>query len=155
MRVLLPGSYDPVTLGHLDIVRRVAERGDEVFLVAFVNPEKSYFFTPRERVKMLSLATEDMPCVHVGFFNGRVVDYMRENGIEKIVKGYRNASDLAYEKIQAGYNLENGGFETEFMKSREDFRNISSTAARRLIEKGESLDGILPEKVIEFLRSKD
>lgn len=155
MKLLLPGSYDPITLGHLDIVRRVLSRGDEVHLVAFVNPEKSYLFSKEDRLKMLSLAVEGLSGVTVGFYSGRVVDYARENGIEKIVKGYRNESDLAYEKIQAEYNLKEGGLETELIKSSKEYCDVSSTRAREAILKGDSLSSLLPEKVLTFLKSKD
>ena len=94
MRVILPGSYDPITLGHVDIIKRAAQLYGEVFVVAFINPEKEYMFTPDERVLMLGLATEDILGVKVGFSDGRVVDYMKAHGSEKIVQGYRNSKDL-------------------------------------------------------------
>ncbi len=155
MKVLLPGSYDPVTLGHLDIIERVHKRGDEVYAVAFVNSEKSYLFTPEERVLMLRLATEHLDSVTVDFSSGRVVDYMKEKGIELIVKGYRNGSDLAYETVQADYNLKNGGYRTEFIKSSDSLSGISSTKAREAILNKDELSGLLPQKVIDFLSSKD
>lgn len=155
MRVILPGSYDPVTLGHLDIIERAAKKYDEVYVVAFVNPEKSYAFSPAERVKMLALATEHLKNVRVGYSDKRVVDYMRENKIDKIIKGYRNSIDLEYEKIQAEYNLENGGYETELIGASEGLIDVSSSLARaRITEDGELTD-ILPPRVADFLKSKD
>ena len=94
MSVILPGSYDPVTVGHLDIIRRAAEAHDEVYVVIFVNPEKTYTFSLDDRMRMLMLATDDYDNVLVSYSNGMVVDYMREHGIEKIIKGYRNEVDL-------------------------------------------------------------
>ena len=151
MKVIIPGSYDPITLGHVDIIRRAAEIYGEVYVVAFINPEKNYRFTPSERLAMLSLATEDIKGVTVDYFEGRVVDYMREHGIEKIVKGYRNDKDIEYEKLQADYNRIHGGYETELIRSEEAFKDISSTLARERISQGASLSGILPEKVISFI----
>ena len=151
MKVILPGSYDPITLGHIDIVRRAAEFYGEVYVIAFINPEKKYMFTPDERVKMIALATEDIPGVTVGFSEGRVIDYMKANGIERIVKGYRNTKDLEYETVQAEYNLTHGGFETELILSSSEYEDISSTLARDLIKSGGSLSGILPENVISFI----
>lgn len=154
MKVLVPGSYDPVTLGHLDVIRRLLERGDEVFAVIFINPEKSYLFSREDRIKMLSLATEGMERVHVDFSSGMVIDYMREKGLSKIVKGYRNECDLAYEKLQAEYNLKHGGYETEFLKSADALSSVSSTSARETFLSGGELSPLLPEKVIRFLSEK-
>lgn len=154
MRVILPGSYDPVTLGHLDIIRRASAEFDEVFAVIFVNPEKNYTFSETERVYMLSLATSDLANVTVDFYSGYVVDYMREKGIEKIIKGYRSDADLEYEKKQAEYNFSHGGFVTELYKCRPELSQVSSTRARELISSAGSLEGILPEPVAEYIRKK-
>ena len=153
MKVILPGSYDPITLGHLEIVKKASKLYDEVYVVAFVNPEKKYRFTTDERLEMLRLATEEYSNVEVDFSDGYVIDYMREHGIDKIVKGYRNETDLEYEKKQAEYNLKFGGFETELWLADSDFCRISSTKARSLIEKNSDLSEILPEKVISFINS--
>ena len=151
--VILPGSYDPVTLGHVDMIRRAAEIYPVVYAVVFINPSKEYLFSEQQRVAMLKLACEDIPGVRVDFYSGRVVDYMREHGIDVIVKGYRNDTDLAYERVQAEYNLKEGGFKTELWRSDEKFENISSTLARSaLADKGE-LSEILPEKVIAFINN--
>ena len=154
MSVILPGSYDPITLGHLDIVKRALERYKEVFVVAFINPDKKYTFTEEERVKMLALATEGLEGVTVDFSCGRVVDYMKEHGISAIVKGYRNESDLEYEKKMAQYNFEHGGFETVLVKSSDSLSGISSTLARTRLAEGGSLDGILPMSVIDFINNR-
>lgn len=151
MSVILPGSYDPVTLGHLEIIKRAAKENDEVYVVVFTNPDKTYTFSLEDRVKMLILATDELENVLVSFSTGFVIDYMREHGIEKIIKGYRNECDLEYEKLQAKWNLENGGFETELWKADDSMSLISSTLAREMIKKGEDLTGILPEKVISFI----
>ncbi len=153
MSVILPGSYDPVTLGHLDIIRRAAELYDEVYVVIFTNPDKSYTFTLDERIKMLMLATDEFDNVLVSYSTGLVIDYMREHEIEKIIKGYRNDTDLEYEKKQAEWNLKNGGFDTELWLASPEFSNISSTLAREKLKKNEELDGILPEKCIAFLKN--
>ena len=153
MSVIVPGSYDPVTNGHLDIIRRAAEENDEVYAVIFVNPEKEYTFSLDDRVRMLILATDDMPNVLVSYSNGLVIDYMRDHGIDRIVKGYRNDTDLEYEKKQAEYNLRFGGYETELKKCREGYEGISSTEVRRRLDKGESVDEFLPESVAKYIES--
>ena len=153
MSVIIPGSYDPVTLGHLDIIRRAAEQYDEVYAVVFINPEKSYTFSLEDRVKMLILATDELENVMVSYSTGLVIDYMRDHGIEKIIKGYRNDVDLEYEKKQAEWNKKMGGYETELWLSDESLSGISSTLAREKLAKGEDISDILPEKVISFLRN--
>ena len=152
MSVILPGSYDPVTLGHLDIIKRAAERYGEAYAVVFINPEKEYTFSLEDRVAMLMLATEDIDGCMVSYSTGRVVDYMREHGIDRIVKGIRDERDLAYERPQAEYNMAHGGYETEYIKSRPELSEISSTLARERLASGESLDGILPERVIGYIK---
>jgi len=153
MSVILPGSYDPVTLGHLELIKRAAELYDEVYAVVFINPEKTYTFSLDDRVKMLMLATDELDNVLVSYSTGLVIDYMRDHGIEKIIKGYRNEADLEYERRQAEWNKKMGGFETELWLAEEKFSGISSTKAREMLARGEDLSQILPEKVIGFIRN--
>ncbi len=151
MSVILPGSYDPVTLGHLDVIRRASQEYDEVYVVIFTNPEKTYTFSLEDRVKMLILATEELDNVLVSYSNGLVIDYMREHGIEKIIKGYRNSTDLEYERVQAEWNYSHGGYETELWQAEEEYSSISSTLARKTLLEGGDLSEILPQKVISFI----
>ena len=151
MSVILPGSYDPVTLGHLELIKRAAKEYDEVYAVIFTNPDKNYTFTLEDRVKMLILATDELDNVLVSYSNGLVIDYMREHEIDKIIKGYRNDTDLEYEKRQAEWNFLNGGFETELWEAEDTMRGISSTLAREMIKNGRDLSNVLPEKVISFI----
>ncbi len=151
--VILPGSYDPVTRGHLEIIKRASEEFDEVYVVAFINPKKNYRFSLEERVRMLMIATDGLDNVLVSYSLGRVVDYMREHEIEKIVKGYRNEEDLIWEREQAEYNKLHGGYDTEFWLCRDGMRNISSTAVRERLDRGEGADDLLPPDVSEYIKS--
>ena len=154
MSVIMPGSYDPVTSGHVEMIRRVAETEDEVYVVIFTNPNKNYKFSLDDRMAMLMLATEELDNVIVSYSLGYVVDYMREHNIEKIVKGYRNEEDLVWENEQAEYNLKHGGYETQLIMCDEKYKHISSTLVREKIKSGEDLSGLLPRSVIDFLSSK-
>ena len=153
MSVIMPGSYDPVTAGHREIIRRVAEREDEVYVVIFTNPEKEYTFSLEDRVAMLMLATEDLDNVMISYSLGYVVDYMREHGIDRIVKGYRNERDLEWERVQAEYNLAHGGYETELIKADNEYLHVSSTLVRERLKNGEPVDDLLPENVIEYIKN--
>ena len=135
--VILPGSYDPVTLGHLDIIRRAAEEYEEVYAVIFTNPAKEYTFS-----------LED---VIVSYSNGIVIDYMREHGIDLIIKGIRNEADREYEKRQEEWNFSHGGYPTEYFIADESLSSVSSTAAREAIKEGAPLDKLLPERVAKFI----
>ncbi len=151
MSVIMPGSYDPVTLGHAEMIRNVAEREDEVYVVIFSNPNKDYMFSLEDRVAMLMLATEEIENVFVSYSLGYVVDYMREHGIDRIVKGYRSNDDLPWEQEQAKYNLKHGGYETELILCDEKYKNISSTLVRESIKKGEIPKDILPPLVADYI----
>lgn len=154
MKVILPGSYDPVTVGHLDIIKRAAERFDEVFVVIFTNPKKKYRFSTEDRVRMLLLATDELDNVLVSYSDGLVIDYMREHGIEKIIKGYRTDEDLPWEHEQAEWNMKHGGYETELWKCREGLECVSSTAVRERLDGGEIPEVLLPSAVAEYIKSR-
>lgn len=153
MSVILPGSYDPVTKGHLDIIRRAAEKYDEVYVVVFTNPNKNYMFSVEDRARMLMIATDDLDNVLVSYSNGLVIDYMTDHEISKIIKGYRNDEDLAWEREQADWNFKHGRYETELWKCSDELEGISSTVAREAILNGEPLT-MLPDKVAEYIKNK-
>ena len=152
--VLLPGSYDPPTKGHLSLVERATRTYERVFVVAFVNPKKTYTFTPEERVEMLRLMTEHLPNVTVGYSEGLVIDYAKENGISLLIKGYRNETDLAYERVQADWNLRNGGIETLLLPAEAGDEHISSTAVREALHTEEAKP-LLCEKVFDFIKKRE
>ena len=154
-RVILPGTYDPVTLGHLDIIRRAAAEYEEVFVTVFVNPDKTPLFSLSDRLAMLMLATDDLDNVLVTESAGLVIDYMRDHHIRRIVKGYRNDADLAYEEKQAEWNAGHGGVTTDLLPCEKELRDVSSTLARRRLAEGGDLSGILPEKVLAFLKNRE
>ena len=151
MSVILPGSYDPVTLGHLEVIKRASREFDEVYVVIFTNPNKKYRFSLDDRMSMLLLATEGLDNVLVSYSNGLVIDYMRDHGIEKIVKGYRTDADLPWEHEQAEWNLKHGGYETVLWKCESGFESISSTAVREALDSGDSIDALVVREVAEYI----
>ena len=153
MKVILPGSYDPITRGHLEIIKRAAEEYEEVLAVGFINAEKTYFFTEDERLEMLKIATGGMENVKCDFYSGFCVDYMKAHGAELIVKGYRNLRDYEYEQAIAKWNKEHGGYDTVFLKCEDGFEDISSTAVRAAIERGErdEAEKLLPKAVANYI----
>ena len=152
MTVILPGSYDPVTVGHLEIIKRASKAYDGVYVVIFVNEAKEYTFSLEDRVCMLQLACEELDNVLVSFSLGRVVDYMREHNIDKIVKGYRTDADLPWEMEQAEYNKKHGGFDTELIKCDAALEGVSSTAVREGLKNGEDVSHLLPPPVLNYIR---
>ena len=147
----MPGSYDPVTAGHLEMIKRVSAREDEVYVVIFNNPNKNYTFSLEDRVAMLMLATDTLENVLVSYSGGLVIDYMRDHGIERIIKGYRNDADLKWEREQADYNLRHGGYETELIRCDDEYGHISSTLVRERLAAGKSIDGLVPRTVEEYI----
>lgn len=151
--VILPGSYDPVTLGHLDVIRRAAELYERVYVVIFVNPSKTYHFSLDDRLRMLMIACEEFDNVLVSESAGLVIDYMREHDVDIIIKGYRGDRDLAYEKEQADWNYLHSGYTTELWLSDESLMHISSTLVRERLASGADLCDLVPKEVAEYIKS--
>ena len=156
-RVILPGSYDPVTVGHLEVIKRAASEYEEVFVVIFINPKKQYMFSLEDRLRMLSVATDGLDNVLVSYSTGYVIDYMREHEIELIVKGYRTEADLPWEHEQARWNKEHGGYDTVLWRCDESLAHISSTYVREALVSGDTdtAMALLPSGVYEYIRSRD
>lgn len=153
MRVLMPGSYDPVTCGHLAVIEEAARRYGEVTVAVFINPKKQGLFPYDTRVALLRLATAHLEGVDVIFSDGMVADLARDGGYERIVKGIRNARDLAYEQEMADYNLARGGVETEFIHAADAMCELSSTAVREALAKGKPICGLVPECIREAVQA--
>lgn len=151
-RALITGSFDPPTLGHVDIIRRAASIFDEVVVCVCHNSEKSGLFSPNLRCEMLESSLGAMPNVTVDHCTGLVADYAASHGIDVIVKGVRNATDYDYESMIAQVNLLNAPVETLFLPADPAHQFISSTVAREMIRYDRALDKILPEAVIALIR---
>lgn len=154
MKALIPGSFDPVTNGHVDLIRRAAAMFDTVTVGVFVNSDKKYLFSAEQRAKMIAESTRNIKNVNVITDNGYVADYCKDNGIGVIVKGVRNAADYEYELKMADYNKKRNPYaETVLLPAYDDMASVSSSAVRQMASNGEDISAIVPECVIEAFKT--
>jgi pantetheine-phosphate adenylyltransferase len=153
-RVVCPGSFDPVTNGHLDIIGRAALLYDEVMVVVGANLAKQGLFTVDERVDMLKEVTGKFPNVQVGTFRGLLVDFCRENGASAIVKGLRAVSDFEYEMEMAQMNYRLAKVETLFMTANPLYSFLRSSRVREIAAYGGDVAPLVPESVLARLQAR-
>ena len=153
-RVVCPGSFDPVTNGHLDIISRAAQLYDEVVVAVMLNPNKTSLFTAAERVELIAEATKKLDNVRVDRFEGLIVDFCRENDISAIVKGLRAVSDFDYEMQMAQMNYNQAGVETLFMTTNPLYAFLSSSLVKDFAKFGGDVSGLVPANVLERLNSR-
>ncbi len=144
-RAVCPGSFDPVTLGHLDIVGRASAIYDEVVVAVLINKKKSSLFTVEERMELLREVTNEYGNVRVDAFHGLLVDYCRANEIPVIVKGLRAISDFDYELQMAQMNHGLAGVETLFMTTNPLYSFLSSSLVKEVATYGGDVSGLVPE----------
>ena len=151
-RAICPGSYDPVTVGHLDIIRRAAALFDEVIVLVAVNSAKKTMFTAEQRVKMLQIAIGELPGVRVCCSDGLLAEFAKENGVCALVKGIRNAQDFDYEQPMAHANRYlNKELETVLLPADPAVSWISSTIVREMLRYHQDISEMIPAGVPEFL----
>jgi len=149
-----PGTYDPVTNGHLDIVARAAACFDRVVVAVLINPEKQPMFSLEERVAMLKEATVGMPAVEIDAFSGLLVDYAKARDVTAIVKGLRAVSDFDYELQMAQMNYRLAGVETMFMTTNPTWSYLSSSLVKDVAGHGGDVSGLVPDFVAARLRER-
>ena len=148
IKVICPGSFDPVTLGHIDIITRASKMFDRVVVGVLNNLAKNPSFTTEERIGLLKKATEGLDNVEIVGFDGLLADYARQNGITAIVKGLRAVSDFEYEFQQALTNKKlNPELETVFLTSNSDFMYLSSSMVKQVAYLGGDISSFVPECV--------
>jgi pantetheine-phosphate adenylyltransferase len=152
--VVCPGSFDPVTNGHLDIITRAATFCDEVVVAVAHNMTKTALFTADERVEMLREVTKANENVRVAQFDGLVVDFCRANSVSAIVKGLRAVSDFDYEMQMAQMNYSQAGVETLFMTTNPLYAFLSSSLVKEFAKYGGDVSGLVPEPVLDRLTSR-
>jgi len=149
-----PGSFDPVTLGHLDIFERAAAQFDEVIVAILVNPKKSGMFGIDERIEMIEEATAHLPNLRVESGEGLVVDFVRARGMTAIVKGLRTGTDFEYELQMAQMNKHIAGVDTFFVATTPRYSFVSSSLAKEVATFGGDVSELLPEPVNRRLQQK-
>jgi pantetheine-phosphate adenylyltransferase len=155
-RAIYPGTFDPVTNGHLDIIERACKLFDEIIVAILVNPGKNPMFTLEERVEILNeVLNSRFPQVRVDTFDGLLVDYAARQQAHAVVRGIRAISDYEYELQMALMNRRlNPAVETVFMMSHEDYSYVSSRLIKEVFILGGVVDGLVPELVIERMRAR-
>ena len=149
-----PGSFDPVTNGHLDVFSRAAALADRVIVAVLINKTKSSLFTVDERIEMLRDVVAPLGNVEVDSFYGLLVDYCRERDVQAIVKGLRAVSDFDYELQMAQMNYRLAGVETLFVSTNPLYSYLSSSLVKEVATHGGSVEGLLPADVVTRLQAK-
>jgi pantetheine-phosphate adenylyltransferase len=147
LTALCPGTFDPVTNGHLDVVGRAAELFESVIVAVLENPSKTPLFTLDERVELLEEAVRDHRNVRVGSFRGLLVEHARAQGASVIVKGLRAVSDYEYEIQMAQMNQRIGQIDTLFMATSPKWSFLSSSLVREIARYGGEVEGLVPDHV--------
>jgi pantetheine-phosphate adenylyltransferase len=149
--VVCPGRFDPVPLGHLDVIERAAARFDRVVVAVLDNPRKSALFTAAERIAMIEAETAGLDNVEVTRFDGLLVDLCRDRGIGIVCKGLRAVSDFEYELQMAQMNQRIGGVETVFLSTSPEHSYLSSSLVKEVARHGGPIDGTVPPAVAAAL----
>ncbi len=153
-RALCPGSFDPVTNGHLDIVGRAAELYDEVIVAVFVNESKQSMFSVDERRAMLEQATAEYHNVRIDSFHGLIVDYCKAHDVPVIVKGLRAVSDFDYELQMAQMNRGLAGVDTLFMPTNPEYSFLASSLVKEIAKWGGDVSSLVPAHVLKQLQER-
>ena len=152
---LCPGSFDPVTLGHLDIIERSSRHFDEVIVAVIRNPQKTQsLFSLEERQQMLKEATQHLSNIRIEFFKGLLVDFARDHGVNAIVKGLRAVSDFDQELQMAQMNQRLSGIDTFFLSTSPQHSFLSSSLVREVARFGGDVSGMVPKNVNDLLVEK-
>ena len=151
---MCPGSFDPVTNGHVDVINRAAALYDELVVAVLVNPGKAGFFPVEERMELLRESVAHLPNVRVDSFQGLLVDYCGANDIPVIVKGLRAVSDFEYELQMAQMNRELAAIETLFVPTAPQVGHLSSSLVKQVATFGGDVSRLVPKVVDDRLRER-
>jgi len=154
VRAIFPGSFDPITNGHLDVISRGMRIFDELIVAVGRSPLKDQLFIPEQRVEMIAELIKDLPGVSVEGFNGLTVEYARQKKANVILRGLRSLTDVNYEFELAMTNRSVTGIETVFVMTTEQYGFISSTLVRQVASLGGDISKLVPENVYRRLRER-
>jgi pantetheine-phosphate adenylyltransferase len=153
-RAACPGSFDPVTNGHIDIIARASTLFDEVVVAVGVNQAKKRMFTPDERIAMLTEACADFPNVRIDSFDGLLTDFCRERDVVAIVKGLRAVSDFDYELQMAQMNSSLADIETVFVPTSPEYSFLASSLVKEVATFGGDVSSLVPPHVLRALTDR-
>ncbi|NPA43482.1 MAG: pantetheine-phosphate adenylyltransferase [Chlorobi bacterium] len=153
-RAVFPGSFDPITLGHTDVIDRALRLFDELIVAVGINVNKQYMFDVETRVRMIEAVYGDESKVKVDYYTGLTVDYARKKGAEFILRGLRNPTDFEFEKSIAQTNRMLGGVDTVFILTSPETSHISSSIVRDILRNGGRVDKLVPAAVLPILYKK-
>ena len=146
---IYPGSFDPITEGHLDIISRAAKTFDKLIVVVLVNVDKKGLFDIEERVELIKRVTQDIPNIEVESFNGLLIEFVEQKKANIIIKGLRAISDFEYEFQMALMNTKlNSNIETLFMMTSAQYSYVSSSAIKQVANFGGCIEGLVPKEII-------
>jgi len=150
-----PGSFDPCTNGHLDIIKRAAGLFDRLIVTVLINSSKNAVFSDSERIEMLNTVTRDIPNVTVDGFSGLLVDYAQSAGAGCIIKGLRAVSDFEYEFQMALTNKDlDGGIETVFLPANKEYMFLSSSIVKEVAKFNGNLEKLVPPQLLDEIKKK-
>ena len=153
-RAVCPGSFDPITFGHLDIIERASSQFDEVIVAVFVNRKKSGLFTIQERMDLIDENVKKFKNVRVDTGDGLLVEYCKKNSVQAIVKGLRAVTDFDYELQMAQVHIQASGVETMFMATSPTHSFLSSSIVKELAHFGGDVSSMVPANVNQALKSR-
>lgn len=149
---VFPGSFDPITIGHVDIVKRSIPLFDRIIIAIGVNTQKKYLFSLEQRMAWIQSVFKDYPSVEVSHYNGLTINYCKEIGAEYLLRGIRSASDFEYEKTIAHLNHSmESGIETILMLSPPEYSSISSTIVREIILGKGDVSKFVPKQIVKSI----
>ena len=145
---IFPGSFDPITLGHVDIINRALPLFDEIIIAIGVNHDKSYMFSLEQRIQFMREHYKNEPKIKVDTYSGLTIDYCKKMGVEFILRGLRNPADFEFEKAIAQTNRKLSNIETVFLLTSADTSFISSSIVRDVHRNGGDISGFVPQSVL-------